>query len=400
MRISTNQIQTQAVNAMLDQQAKVSKTQSQISSGKRLVSAADDPLAAVRSAGLEQSIKLVDQYQRNGGMAQDRLAEIESVISEHSNILQRLRELVIQGNNASQSDESRALIAIEVKQLLSESLDLANTRNAAGEYLFSGTSSKTPAYSLMADGSFSYNGDQGQRYLQIGTDALIQVTESGADVFSRLKNGNGSFVTEITPGNTGSAWISTAEIADKSSFQLDEYSIQFTSGTSYDLVNDTTGAMIVSGASFLPGQSISFNGSVIRLSGQPLSGDSFVIKPSEQQDMFVLIKNIAELFEGTLSSATNSASKQNKTGQILQELSGAEDNLLNIRTKIGAQMNTIETQGDLNDSYSLQLQKTLSLIQDLDYAEATGRLNLQLTALEAAQQAFLRVQNLTLFNLM
>jgi len=87
------------------------------------------------------------------------------------------------------------------------------------------------------------------------------------------------------------------------------------------------------------------------------------------------------------------------------ELNNGLDNLdrmlervVQIRTEIGTRLTTLDSQEGANQELELQLQTTLSDIRDLDFAEAVGRLNLQLTGLQAAQQAFARVQGLSLFN--
>jgi flagellar hook-associated protein 3 FlgL len=74
------------------------------------------------------------------------------------------------------------------------------------------------------------------------------------------------------------------------------------------------------------------------------------------------------------------------------------DNVLTVRAKVGARLNALDTQKEISEELILQSEKTLSGIQDLDYAEAISSLNLQLVGLQASQQAFTRIQNLSLFN--
>ena len=74
------------------------------------------------------------------------------------------------------------------------------------------------------------------------------------------------------------------------------------------------------------------------------------------------------------------------------------NNLERIRSQVGSRLNAMDSQENLNDAYSLQLQTTLSRLEDLDYAEAITRLEQQLTGIQAAQQSFVRIQGLSLFN--
>ena len=72
--------------------------------------------------------------------------------------------------------------------------------------------------------------------------------------------------------------------------------------------------------------------------------------------------------------------------------------VLNTRAKIGARMNAIDDQKTANDAFDLAVTKVRSSLEDLDYAEAISRFNQQLTALQASQQSFFKIQDLSLFN--
>jgi flagellar hook-associated protein 3 FlgL len=85
-------------------------------------------------------------------------------------------------------------------------------------------------------------------------------------------------------------------------------------------------------------------------------------------------------------------------GQALNNLDQALGHVLEIRSDVGVRLSQVDNQRSINESFTLQLQDTLSDIQDVDYAEAISRLNLQLTALQAAQQTYVKVQGLSLFN--
>jgi len=88
----------------------------------------------------------------------------------------------------------------------------------------------------------------------------------------------------------------------------------------------------------------------------------------------------------------------NAGGNIVADIDTAFNSILTTRSRIGARINAIEAQEQITAQFEVQAQSVLSSIEDLDYAEAVGRLNSELTGLQAAQQAFQRVQNLSLFN--
>ncbi len=141
-----------------------------------------------------------------------------------------MRELVIQANNATQSNQSRAAIADEINNLADELLQLANTKNASAEYIFSGYNSKTPTYTRNGTG-FEYQGDQGQRLIQVSEEAQIAVRDNGRDVFKGMKKGDGRFDLVTPATNIGSGLVL---MTTKSDATVDDYSIVFTQASDTD----------------------------------------------------------------------------------------------------------------------------------------------------------------------
>ena len=82
----------------------------------------------------------------------------------------------------------------------------------------------------------------------------------------------------------------------------------------------------------------------------------------------------------------------------MQALDQALGNVLEVRTRVGSRLAAIESQGESNSAFALTVQSTLSAMEDLDYAEALSRLSMEMTALEAAQQSFVRTRSLILFD--
>jgi len=191
MRISSSQIYQQAVDAMLSKQADLAKTQLQIATGKRILAPSDDPAAATRILDLDKTIETTRQYQRNADFAETRLAYEESLLTEVSDVLQRVRELSVQANNDVYSAQDRQAMAQEVRLNIDSLVQLANSKDANGEYIFSGFSTDTIPFSDDGSGGFTYAGDQGQRNLQIGAKRQVAIGDSGFDVFMKIDDGAG-----------------------------------------------------------------------------------------------------------------------------------------------------------------------------------------------------------------
>ena len=191
MRISTSWIFQQGVNAMLDQQTTLAKTQQQLATGKRILAPSDDPSASTRVLELDQLIDTSKQYQRNSDYAEARLSLEETVLADVGDVLQRIRELAVRANNDTLSAGDRKSIAVEVRTNLDGLLQLSNSKDATGEYLFSGYKTGTQPFSDNGAGNYSYDGDQGERSLQIGPTRQVSVGDSGDSVFMKVDNGVG-----------------------------------------------------------------------------------------------------------------------------------------------------------------------------------------------------------------
>jgi flagellar hook-associated protein 3 FlgL len=185
MRISTSWANQSSVNAMLDQQSRLQQTQMQISTGKKILTPSDDPVAAAHIIDLNQTLKQTEQYQSNINYARDRLTMEEGQLQGATDILQRVHELGVQGLSGTNTPASRNAAAVEMESLSKQLVSLANTKNANGEYMFSGFKSTTQPFSKDASnpGAYVYSGDANTRPIQI--DAVSQVADGdpGSSVF-------------------------------------------------------------------------------------------------------------------------------------------------------------------------------------------------------------------------
>lgn len=223
MRLSTSQIFQQATTAMLNKQAELAKTQQQLATGKQLLAPSDDPAAATRILNLTQVIDTTDQYQRNADFADTRLRFEETVLTDIGDMLQRVRALAVQANNATNTAQDRKIIAIEVRATLDSLLQTSNSKDANGEYLFSGFKTDTEPFSDAGSGNFVYAGDQGQRSLQVGPKRQIVTGDAGDDIFLKVDDGAGGvssmfqavydFATDLDANSSSTSTITRMDSA-------------------------------------------------------------------------------------------------------------------------------------------------------------------------------------------
>ncbi|MEP3855480.1 MAG: flagellar hook-associated protein FlgL [Porticoccus sp.] len=398
MRLSSVQIFQQGISGILDQQSKLAKTEQQLATGKRIQVPSDDPVAAVQILNLNEDMALLDQYQRNGNLAEGQLALEDTVLANVGNVLQRVRELVVQANNASQSVETRRSASVEIEGLLEQLQSLANTRDSEGEYIFAGFQADSVPFTRQ-NGQYAYQGDDGKRFLQLGKSSQVAVRDSGFNVFMAVPTGNGRFDVIPDATNAGTGVIGSATV--DGSFVRDTYSITFSQALPGDPVTyevrDSSNALLTSG-NYQGGDEINFAGASIQVGGLPVDGDRFEVFPAAREGMFASIQAIADSLASAIDSPAGVASVNNAMGRGLNNLDQAIGHMLAVRADVGVRLNQVENQQSLNEDFNLQLEQTLSSVQDLDYAQAISELNLQLTALQAAQQAYVKVQGLSLFN--
>jgi len=375
--------------------AALDHTQRQISSGQRLLSPSDDPIASARTLELEETVTRLGQFSRNGEMAKNRLTFEEAALGSINNVLQRVRELALQANNASQSNESRSLIAIEMREQLDSLLQLANSEDGNGRYLFSGNMDDTKPVGRTGS-TYTYNGDQGQRLIQIADNRQIADGDPGDRIFFNVKSGNGIFLAAASPSNTGSGVLDGGSVTDQSLYNLDRYTIRFTDADNYEVLDAT--AVVIATGTFQDGGSIAFNGIQVNIDGAPAAGDEFDISPSANNDIFAAIDALAGSVEANVGDATSRAEMNNGVNSGILLIDQAIGNVIDARTRVGSRLATIETQDDANAGTIITLRETIGDLNDLDYTEALSRLSLESTTLEAAQQSFIRLQSLSLFN--
>lgn len=395
MRISTNMIFQRGTNGILDQQAQVSKTQLQMSSGKKVVTPSDNPPAAAQILQQQHSIDLHNTYQTNIGYAQTSLSTEESVLSNINDVLQRVRVLAVQANNAVMTSADLKSIAQEIQQDLSGLVGLANSQDGSGNYLFSGNRTTVIPFS-QSSGVFNYAGDQSQRALQIGENRQIAISDSGYDVFQKIKNGNGTIDTSYGNANTGTGVIGAGQVSNPGAWVPDTYTLSFLTPNTYE-VRDSSSALITSGT-YQSGSSISFNGVQVTVSGAPAAGDTFTIAPSSNQDMFTTIQKLVTALTGGVDDPATRAKFNSDVNQFLASIDQVMNHLDNVRAGIGARLNSVDNQKAANGDIITASQMALSSLQDLDYTAAATRLSQQTLILQSAQQSFIKLSNLSLFN--
>jgi flagellar hook-associated protein 3 FlgL len=136
----------------------------------------------------------------------------------------------------------------------------------------------------------------------------------------------------------------------------------------------------------------------MEIHGTPADGDSFDIRRSASQSMFVTLENLIVALESQGDTPEERAVVNNAVNRAISEVDLANENVLSVRASVGARLNALDTEMDSIELASLDMETVHSELVDLDYAKAISEFNLKLTGLQAAQQSYVQIQGLSLFN--
>lgn len=396
MRISTAGFNQQTIDLINDKTAQLAITQAQLSSSKRINSPADDPVASVHILQINQALAQSNQYGRNADAANARLSNEDTTLSSVTDLLQRVRDLTVQANSGSNDATSRAAIATELDQDMAQLMDLANTRDSNGEYLFSGLTTQLQPFARTATGSVTYAGDQGSRQIQVGQTQKISDGDNGFSVFQSIPAGNGTFTTTTAVTNAGTVTVGNTSVSSQAAWVPGTYTIKFTAPDTYTVTDAANN--VVSSGTYAPGGTISFNGANISLQGTPAANDTITVQTAGAQDVFTTLNQLTATLRSTVSTPAQSAQYATSLGNILTQLDQALGHIDDVRATVGARVNAVTTAKSTGQSAQVDLQTSLSQLQDLDYASAIGKLTLQQTGLQAAEAAYSKISQLSLFD--
>ena len=401
MRISTNTIYETGTTLMLQQQEKLINTQQQLSTGRRILTLSDDPISAAQALNISQSESLNKQYSVNRSSAGSSLALEENVLRQVTGILQDVHSSAVYAGNATLTDADRKTLATELRSKLESLVGLANTTDEKGQFLFSGFQANTKPFAQTGL-TVQYVGDQGQRLNQVGPARQLAVSDSGADIFERIKDGNGVFATAANSTNMGTGVIDGGSVLAPSSLTGADYEITFTVSATgvatYDIVNTTTGTPVSSANPYVSNNTISFDGMQLSIKGDPANGDKFTVSPSSNQSVFKTVSDLITALETPSSGQPGGTRLANNLKSTLQNINNGLEHLLSKQAAIGARLQEIDTLESVGSDQNIQFEQMLSQLQDVDFAQATSDLQRQQLYLQAAQQSYIKISGLSLFN--
>jgi len=403
IRLSSQQVFSGGISRMQEISSSLNKTQEQISTGQRVNRPSDDPVAAARILKLDQELARVDTYQRNADLADNRLQQEESALESSVDILQRIRELTVQAGNGALSANDRLSISSEIKERLDQLATVANSRDASGEYIFSGFQGSIPAFYKDESGSWAYQGDEGQRVLEIDDGVTVAISDHGKGIFEDIPA-----AVSVKSSTVASGYISGLQLENEQQLRdafpgavPDDLTVVVAADGSVTVENRNVSPSAILSTNPDPlqvGEEFSVAGLRMTVSEDTTAGE-FTLGVNEKQSVFATIENLVAGLESlNKGEGEGNAAYDDLIAQTLVNLDNAQESLLLKQTELGGRMNVVEsTQAFLEDS-SVYSNEIRSQLQDVDYAEAISNLSFQSFVLQAAQQSFAQISQLSLFD--
>jgi flagellar hook-associated protein 3 FlgL len=396
MRISTNILFESGAARIGGLQTSLNRTQEQMASGRRILTPSDDPVAAAQALNVTQSQSINDQLAVNRGNARNALNVEESTLGSVTSLLQDVKTAIIQAGNGALDNQQRGFIATELQGRLDDLFGLANAVDGAGNQIFAGYKTMQAPFVKTPAGA-SYNGDEGERILQVGPRREIAIADSGTHVFERNKTGNGVFVTAPATANTGSGVVTTGTVVDSTALTGHEYTINFTSDSSYDVIDTTAGTTLSSNA-YTSGQSITFDGMQFSVEGKPSANDQFSVKPSSSESIFAAMTELVNILKTPVMNDADGAKLKNGLRAAHNVVTSSLDNVLTVRASVGSRLKELDSLDEQGEDRAAQYAENLMKLQEIDYTEAVTKLSKEKMMLEAVQQSFAQTSGLSLFN--
>lgn len=419
MKVSTSLFNKQQVESFSKLNEDIQSLQNKISSGKNIIQASDDPIGAVELSGLQQVKERFNQYSRNADNAINRLTIADNALQSITNLMARAKELAIQAANDTFGAQDREALALELIEMKEEMLSTANSTDSSGAYIFGGYHTGTQPFEINSKGVIEYKGDRGTNSVAVSETRNVGTTLDGGSVFMAVKSNNSvapmfNVLEDIINSiRTAAGSVVEAKAVGKATLKIENGNPGNFSFTLAD--NESTANISVD----LPGTDLSgvvtaINSSGLNISAS-LSGNIITLEDSKNGPITIKDLQVEGIEKSekepksfltfdAIDGAGNSLGipqvlyDKNQTIQNrLDDIISVQDHIANQKAIIGARTNSLDRQKELIAQRTIAIEKDMSSISDADLAALVTELQGQITGLQASQQAFVKISNLSLF---
>lgn len=428
-RIGTANSYNTTISRINQRTVELSQTQEKLAAGKRVLRATDDPVSATLAEREQNRLQRVQADMRSLERSRSSLEQAEGAMNGAVDLMHRIKELVVQAGNTVLSAGDRRSIALELRGLREQLIDVANTQDSEGNALFGGLGALASGGKAFAD---VYNANPGVQFQAVAgqsaaTETALPARTDGDYAFMRNLTGNGTFVVSHVAGDVLSSAGAVVGATNANVLPYDPdptvtaqgfYTVDFALDASVpprltaqvnrtDKVPPGAGAATAVGAPVdlgiynnspidLGGKSLSFDGLQIELSGRATPGAQLRLDPSQPSDLFASVQDAIDVLENPNSTNAGSRITQVLT-QVHQELGTGLDRLLLVQGRLGEWLRRADGMESTMKNREVDHEKQLSNLTDLDMVKGISDFESQQLGLQAALQSYGQIQKLSLF---
>jgi flagellar hook-associated protein 3 FlgL len=419
VKVSTKLFNQQQVQKFGKLNEDIQSLQNKISTGKNILQASNDPIGAVKLSGLEQVSERYNQYNRNADNAINRLTIADNALQAMTNLMIRAKEIAIQAANDTFGAQDREALAIELVEMQEEMLNISNSTDSSGAYIFGGYHTNTQPFKKDSDGSIEYKGDRGTNSVAVSETRMVGTTLDGGSVFMAVKSGStvapmfNVLEDVINSIRTAAGSVVEAKAVGKATLKVENgnpgnYQFSLSDGSSsvnisVDLPGDDLSGLVT--AINAAGLNITASLSSNTITLEDTQNGPITVKDLQIEGIIKAEKEPKSFFTFDAVDGSNNSlghpqviyDKNQTIQNRLDNIVSVNEHLANQKAIIGARTNSLERQKDLLAQRSIAINKDMSKISDADLAALVTELQSQITGLQASQQAFVKISNLSLF---
>ncbi|MES2949726.1 MAG: flagellar hook-associated protein FlgL [Pseudomonadota bacterium] len=409
VRLGSANAYDNALSNIMQRQSSLANLQENLTAGKRVVRASDDPTAAAQAERATTRLARIATDQRALESQRNAITQAESTLGDVNDALQNFRELAATAGNASHSTLERQSIANQLKGYRDQIFALANRKDTNGLPLFSALGSALTPFvgpqGLPQD--YTFAGLPGQ---VASNEVSIPFALDGDRAFMNLPARDGVFNVTLTnvaaPPHeirSGGVLLTNPSLVSGSAYAItitgvDTTSVPGTTTVTYDVAENpnVTGPFSAS-ASYPTGTPANIAVTVIpglsmSILGAPAVGDTMSIDP--RPSVFSVLDDAIR----DIGNATSNNAALQAVGQALNNVDIGMSRISSVRGQAGDLLNRADRISSNQDKRSIQVEGDRSRAEDLDMIKGVSDFQNQQTGYQAALQSYAQVQKLSLFN--
>ena len=399
MRITTSMMYDRSIGSMMKTTERLSKASQQLDSGDRFTTAGEDPTAMAQKLNLTTEIARYKQYSSNGTSLQASLTLEETTLDSLYTAMNSAYSKVQQAINGTNDATNRSALATELTELQKQMADLMNTKDASGQYIFSGNQTQTQPFVLDGNGKYQYAGDAGQRSIQVSPTITIAANDSGLDLFQSVATQrtatSGSAALSVNISSQGQFDSFYSGKYDPVTAANNVYTVTTVAGTpdQYE-VRDASNALLQSGE-YTQGSDITFNGLTLNLNVATGGSANFSLDAPTNDN---ILNSLSAMITALNDPSVTSSQLKTMAAKTEHHLTNAQESVNATLGRVGGRLNNLDSVLASNETLASLSKATKADVSEIDLYEAATNVTQENNALSRAQQSYSMISKTTLFD--